>query len=353
MFTKIKNKFYRTRPKPVFLTGFARGGTTWLKTMIGALPTVTEYPGQFEIPRHAKQFDNDGWDSFLADRLKGKPYAEEWVVAKSPRYTANTDIFLGPLVEHPLILIFRDPKDVMASLKGTGAEWTDKRATTELGVTFIHDYAKGLLELATNHPKSIAVSYERLMIDPLSELERITAFLGIVCEDDELERIYAANSFKSISGRDNSVEKKGHKRKGVVGDYKQKLSQDEINFFQRLDWVKEIKQYIGADPLIESRTLLELSRCENIKKISCHLPSSAFDEEQYFQYKTFVESQTNLGESKIEIKRDAENYEAINSLHWCNQSLKIPFSYEFDGTLNIFVEDSSFSIVSDYFLAPR
>lgn len=65
------------------------------------------------------------------------------------------------------------------------------------------------------------VRYEELVADEQGAFRRIARHLGIDADDDVLQRVVAANSFESRTGRSRGEEDAtSHRRKGIAGDWR-------------------------------------------------------------------------------------------------------------------------------------
>jgi hypothetical protein len=80
----------------------------------------------------------------------------------------------------------------------------------------------------------LELRYERLLLEPVSELEKLFEFLEVDTERALLERIAEENSFERWSGRKPGEEKSGSFfRKGIHGDWKGVFSERDREVFKR------------------------------------------------------------------------------------------------------------------------
>ncbi|NDV28633.1 sulfotransferase domain-containing protein [Desulfovibrio sp. JC010] len=80
-----------------------------------------------------------------------------------------------------------------------------------------------------SHPNYLAVKYEELKEDTPYYLTKICKHLEIPVNMTQLIEVVEKRSFKVATGRNAGKEDVGsHDRKGVVGDYKEKLSEEQL-----------------------------------------------------------------------------------------------------------------------------
>jgi hypothetical protein len=205
------------RPRPIFVIGFQRSGTTLLQALLGAHPRIAAPPETYFLLRIANLADHYGdladdrnlrralhdtiasplladcgFDEerlFAAARAGERTYAGLFEVVmrdftarhgkarwcdKTPGQRARQVLRLFP--DAQLVHIVRDPRDVVASSLETpwtrGSAWTLARAWR----AFTRD-ALAAAERA-GAGRYLRVRYEDLTRDPEDELRRICRFLG-------------------------------------------------------------------------------------------------------------------------------------------------------------------------------
>jgi hypothetical protein len=132
--------------KFVFITGFARGGTSWLRDCIGAHPDVAVLKGERTI------FRDSGDAGALRDYFTGEAQAQglgnsQKIVNKAP---ANAP-FIGRSArlfpESKFIFIIRDLRDVYTSHKRGKMKWMGGVNSTVAGCMYkIEKYYNGWLQ---------------------------------------------------------------------------------------------------------------------------------------------------------------------------------------------------------------
>ncbi len=227
----------------IFLFGFARGGTTWGRQVFGAHPDVFEVPGQVDLPAA-----NVG-RAMLANRIlsacaKGKknPADSLRFIAKSPANAAFMDKIVAAAPEMRYVFVVRDPRDVLISYQRTGAGWTDAQSSFDDSMDRTRRYFEGY-ERARQNTEVFEYSYEDMHQTFPRIYRAFCRFAGLECSPDIIRKPLEGHSFQATTGRDH-VEQKGHKRKGVVGDWANHLTYADAERF-RSDpfWAERLERY--------------------------------------------------------------------------------------------------------------
>lgn len=215
----------------VWIFGFGRSGSSWLWSL------MTE--GQ----------DHQGWEEPLIGRLFGRFY-EEWasdphidhrhfvlggegelwlasirafvlerirtqfspsdgnlVVVKEPNASEGAPLLMRALPESRMVLLVRDPRDVMASAADAHSEggWAglvlgDKLRTFDLRLCELYMKAMECSRRAydTHRGPKVIVKYEQLVAEPLHTLEYVYEALEIALSHQEVVEAVEKHAWKNI-----------------------------------------------------------------------------------------------------------------------------------------------------------
>lgn len=214
----------------VFVTGFARGGTSWLRDCIGSHPDIAVLPTERTIFRET---DNRAKiEDYFEREVPDEARRSRFVVNKAP---ANAP-FLGrsarTFPESRFIFIIRDPRDVLVSHQRGNKAWMKGRNSTVEGcMDKIHGYFEGWQD-AEGLPNVHLVRYEDLHQNFYDTMSRIFDFIGLEADEEVLERIYAENNFQAQTKRANKEDPDSAKRKGVIGEWAVHLKQKELEWYE-------------------------------------------------------------------------------------------------------------------------
>jgi hypothetical protein len=261
----------------VWIFGSGRSGSTWLSSMMGELTAQTLwgepwvgtlfgnfYYGQGEGRRNNPQFilgrHRESWlgsiRNFVLDAAAatfpdlGK---EDYLVIKEPNGSVGAPLLMEALPESRMILLVRDPRDVVASSLDARREggWNyernkdktqrrRKQPPTKGSVDFAEGRAKQYLQGMGNAklaydahtgPK-VLVRYEELRDDALGTMRRMYSTLGVPVEEAELARVVEKHSWENIP-----EEKKGEGkfyRKATPGGWKDDLTEEQARMVERV-----------------------------------------------------------------------------------------------------------------------
>src|SRR5918995_740332 len=165
--------------------------------------------------------------------------AEEYLVIKEPNGSVGALLLMEALPESRMILLVRDPRDVVASLLDAAREggWLYESREGRKGKrlrkidrrpnSFVRERAKmyrrgvenaGLAYDAHEGPKGLA-RYEELRADTLGEMKRIYSVLGISVEEEELRRAVEKHSWENVPEEEKGRGK--FYRRGTPGGWKE------------------------------------------------------------------------------------------------------------------------------------
>jgi hypothetical protein len=259
----------------VWIFGSGRSGSTWLRSMMGELegagvweePMVGRLFGEFyarapkDNLRSADFVMGDpirkGWISSIRNFvLDGARYSNprlgsgKYLVIKEPNGSVGAPLLMEALPESRMILLVRDPRDVVASVLDAATEggWLYESREGKINATrkidrrpnaFVREranvYRRGVESAwrayeAHGGPK-VLVRYEDLRADTLDEMGRIYSTLGIPVEDGELRRAVEKHSWENVPAREKGRGK--FYRRGTSGGWKEDLSPRQVEVIER------------------------------------------------------------------------------------------------------------------------
>ena len=234
-----------TADHDVFIAGYPKSGNTWVQNLVSGL--LLDSTSEFITPRlvnelvpdvQAKKYYKRFFDTmvFKTHELPKKQFKKVIHLVRDGRDALVSYYKMGvnKSADYPYTL-----EDMIIEGKGLNpskwhvhtAQWLDNPFDAEI----------------------ITVRYEDLLTNGLLELKKVCEFLGIVRSDEQITRVLENNT---ISALRNKVEKHGidndHTwtnkpisaffRKGVIGDYKNEMSEELIKAFNE-ESSKELKHF--------------------------------------------------------------------------------------------------------------
>ncbi len=200
-----------------------------------------------------------GWTRSIRNFvLDGARYAQprlgpdDYLVVKEPNGSQGAPLLMEALPESRMILLVRDPRDVVSSVldgarKGSWLyEWGEKGGWKENALAdenpdgfvkrrariYLH-HVGGAKKAYDAHrgPKAL-VRYEDLRTDTLAAMRRIYGDLGISVDADGLERAVRKHSWENIP-EENKGEGKFYRR-GASGGWREDLTPDQARTVERI-----------------------------------------------------------------------------------------------------------------------
>lgn len=215
----------------IFVTGFARGGTSWLRNCIGTHPEISRIGTELVLFRdHAG--DRAAMERIVEEKIREQGHTTRLLVEKSPANAPHVHEAVGLLPESKFVFIIRDPRDVFISHKRGTKKWMGgANKTVEGCMKKIASYYEGYSR-AQGAPNLMLVRYEDLHQDFHVTMKRIFEFAGVEATPEILDECYKENNFWNVATR--NIERRDEaERKGVVGDWVTFLEEKEAAWFKR------------------------------------------------------------------------------------------------------------------------
>jgi hypothetical protein len=274
----------------VWIFGTGRSGSTWLRSMMGDLgrhrvweePLVGRLFGEFYDRAQKSNLrrpdfvmadaTRKGWIKSIRNFvLDGAKYARprlgpgDYLIVKEPNGSAGAPLLMEALPESRMVLLVRDPRDVVAStLDGAREgnwlhEWRNeggpKRGVSpdEDPEAFVRLRSRAYLlhagrakEAYDAHegPKSL-VRYEDLRADTLGTLARLYRELGIAVEERELARVVEKHSWENIPEKEKGEGK--FYRKAFPGGWREDLTPEQVGVVEQITAPLLKEFYPGRD----------------------------------------------------------------------------------------------------------
>jgi hypothetical protein len=256
----------------VWVFGTGRTGSSWLAAIVEELEgqTVWFEPRVGEVfasPRHQRH--KEGSNFILGNRYKETwlrsvrmsvlegaaarfPEATEdgYLVIKEPGGSAGAPLLMEALPESRMILLVRDPRDVVASWLDAQREggWQDERKKgwgldhgsliDEDPDPFVRRFADTYLRNVGNAREAYdahegykaLVRYEDLRADTLGTMRRMYAELGIEVDEGELARAVEKHAWESIPEEEKGRGK--FYRKATPGAWREDLTPEQAQMVE-------------------------------------------------------------------------------------------------------------------------
>lgn len=262
----------------IWIFGSIRSGSTWLRSMMGDLgryrvweePGVGRLFGEFYVKAQTGNLRSSGF--ILSDLtrkkwiksvrnfvLDGAEYANPHVgasnclVVKEPGGgSVGAPLLMEALPESRMIVLIRDPRDVMASILDSARkggwyyEWQDEGNSKPVALpdrdpdTFVKRRSSTYLLQIGNARQAynahrghkILVKYEDLRTDTLGTMKRIYSTLRLPFDEEELARVVEKHAWENIPG-----EEKGEGRffrKAEPGGWREDLTPKQAQIIEEI-----------------------------------------------------------------------------------------------------------------------
>jgi hypothetical protein len=260
----------------VWIFGSGRSGSTWLSSMMGDLTGQTLwgepwvgtlfgnfYYSQDERRRRNPQFilghHRESWIRSIRNFVLDAAYAtfpdlkgDDYLVVKEPNGSIGAPLLMEALPESRMVLLVRDPRDVVASAQDARREggWNyqrnkqrykgRKKPPKKGSVTFAEGRARNYLQGMGNAKEAydahggpkVLVRYEELRADALGTMKRIYSALGITIDEEELARVVDKHSWENIPEEEKGEGK--FYRKASPGSWKEDLTPEQAEMVEKV-----------------------------------------------------------------------------------------------------------------------
>jgi hypothetical protein len=259
----------------VWIFGSGRSGSTWLRSMMGEMgghhvweePMVGRLFGEFyarspQENRRSADFImgepiRKGWTRSVRDFvLDGAAYsnpqtrADDYLIIKEPNGSIGAPLMMEAFPESRMILLVRDPRDVVASVLdaaweggwlyesrngGRSRSLAEKKPTAFAGKR-ARVYRRGVqnakLAYDTHRGPKALVRYEDLVSDTLETMRRLYAALGIEVDPNELAKAVEKHSWENVPEEEKGKGK--FYRKGTPGGWREDLTPEQARTVERI-----------------------------------------------------------------------------------------------------------------------
>jgi hypothetical protein len=261
----------------IWIFGSGRSGSTWLRSMMGEMgnhrvweePMVGRLFGEFyarapeENLRSADFIMGDpirkGWSkSIRTFVLDGARYsnpdlgAEDYLIIKEPNGSIGAPLLMEALPESRMVLLVRDPRDVVASVldaarqggwlyeqRSEGAVKQRRRADTnpdafigQRADTYRQGVENAKLAYDVHKGPKVLVRYEDLRADALGEMRRIYSSLDIPADERDLSEAVKKHAWEMVPEEEKGEGK--FYRKAKPGSWRGALTPEQAETVRRI-----------------------------------------------------------------------------------------------------------------------
>jgi hypothetical protein len=257
----------------VWIFGAGRTGSTWLVKMMGELeghtvwrePLVGELFGNLYYIRapHRRGRNlvlggkRETWLPALRTfvlqvaRLKHPDVeGEDYLIIKEPNGSIGAPLLMEALPESRMVLLVRDPRDVVASLLDASGEdsYRNRNLLKKLGRKEPRQPPEVVVEEASEYffkhmsnakqaydsheGRKVLIRYEELRADTLETMKRIYSALEIPVEEGELARVVEKHSWENIPEEEKGEGK--FFRKATPGGWRDDLTPEQVKTVEEI-----------------------------------------------------------------------------------------------------------------------
>jgi len=248
----------------VWIFGAGRTGSSWLSRMMGDLRRhdvwFEPWVGALFDPYHLQLEKRRGRSFILAPHysdtwlasirslvLDGagvrfpKMAPDHYLVIKEPGGSVGAQLLMEALPESRMILLIRDPRDVVASWVDAhkegawhaheGLEDADKR-TINSAKRYLHHVGQARRAYDAHGGRKAMVRYEDLRADTLEIMRRTYSELGISVKEADLARVVEKHSWDNIPEEEKGPGKR--RRRATPGGWREDLTPEQAKTVERV-----------------------------------------------------------------------------------------------------------------------
>ena len=251
----------------VWIFGAGRTGSSWLSQMMGELKGHTvwfePWVGALFDPYHLRLEDHKGQHFIFSPRYKKTwlrsirafvlegadarfPEAAEannYLVIKEPGGSVGATLLMEALPESRMVLLVRDPRDVVASWNDAHREggWQDGRREERnrprvpvaiRAQKYVENVGEAKKAYDAHEGRKVLVKYEELRADTVGTMKRIYSGLEIPMQEKELARAVEKHSWENIP-EENKGEGKFY-RKATPGSWQEDLTPEQVKSVEEI-----------------------------------------------------------------------------------------------------------------------
>jgi hypothetical protein len=249
----------------VWIFGAGRTGSTWLARMMGELKGHTvwfePWVGLLFDPYHLRLGDHKGhhfifspryrktWlrsiRAFVLDgadaRFPEAAGASNYLVIKEPGGSVGASLLMEALPESRMVLLVRDPRDVVASWNDAHREggWQDGRREERnrplvpvdvRAQKYLENVGEAKKAYDSHEGRKALVRYEELRADTLGTMRRVYSGLEIPVEEEQLARAVEKHSWENIPEEEKGEGK--FYRKAMPGGWREDLTPEQVEIVE-------------------------------------------------------------------------------------------------------------------------
>jgi hypothetical protein len=250
----------------VWIFGAGRTGSSWLSQMMGELGGHTvwfePWVGALFDPYHLRLEDRKGKHFILSPRYRSTwlgsirnfvldgagarfPEVTEdgYLVIKEPGGSVGAALLMEALPESRMVLLVRDPRDVVASWIDARKEggWQDKKGkernrpsvpVDRRAKRYLQNVGEAKKAYEAHQGRKALVKYEELRADTLGTMRCIYSTLEIPVDEGELIRAVEKHSWENIPEEEKGEGK--FYRKATPGGWREDLTPEQVKTVEKI-----------------------------------------------------------------------------------------------------------------------